>query len=132
MAQQIMKNEPSLGDLFSELASETGTLIRQEVALAQVEMTQKAVKAGKNIGYLVVGGAVAYAALLAIIAALIIILANVIPWWAAALLVGVIIAAAAAVIIMSALNSLKQMQITPRQTVETVKEDAKWLKDQVS
>ncbi|MBA2737221.1 MAG: phage holin family protein, partial [Pyrinomonadaceae bacterium] len=33
--QQVVKEERSLGDLFSELASETGTLVRQEVALAQ-------------------------------------------------------------------------------------------------
>ena len=40
--QQMVKEERSLGELFSELASETGTLVRQEVALAQAEMTKKA------------------------------------------------------------------------------------------
>jgi len=42
MAQQQMqmsKEERSLGELFSELANETGTLVRQEVALAQAEIT---------------------------------------------------------------------------------------------
>ena len=83
--QQIAKEERSLGELFSELASETSTLVRQEVALAQSELTQKAASVGKNVGYLVVGGAVAYAAVLAVIAAIIIGLAYVIPAWAAAL-----------------------------------------------
>jgi len=133
MAQQIMtKEDKSLGDLFSELASETSNLVKQEVALAQVEITQKATKVGKNVGYLVVGGAIGYAALLAFIAALIIGLANVIPAWAAALIVGVIVAIAAGVMIMSALNALKNMNLTPNQTVETIKEDAQWLKDQMS
>ncbi len=132
MAQQIVKEERSLGDLFSELASETSTLVRQEVALAQVELTQKATKVGKNIGYLVVGGAVAYAALLALLTALIIGLGTLIGYGFSALIVGIVVAIAAVILIMSALNTLKNTDITPRQTVETVKEDAKWLKDQVS
>ena len=132
MAQQIVKEERSLGDLFSELASETSTLVRQEVALAQVELTQKATKVGKNIGYLVVGGAVAYAALLALLTALIIGLGTLIGYGFSALIVGIVVAIAAVILIMSALSTLKNTDITPRQTVETVKEDAKWLKDQVS
>ncbi len=133
MAQQIMtKEEKSLGDLFSELASETSNLVKQEVSLAQAEITQKAVKVGKNVGFLVVGGAIGYAALLAFIAALIIGLSYVIPAWAAALIVGIVVALAAAVMIMSALNALKNMGLTPTQTVETLKEDAQWLKDQMS
>ncbi len=133
MAQQVMKEERSLGELFSELASETSTLVKQEVALAQTELTQKATKVGKNVGYLVVGGAIGYAALLAFIAALIIGLGNLLGnHWAAALIVGVVVAIAAAVMIMSALSALKSTEMTPTQTVETIKEDAKWLKDQVS
>ena len=132
MAQQITKDERSLGDLFSELAGETGTLIRQEVALAQVELTEKATKVGRNIGYLVVGGAVAYAALLALLTALIIGLGTIIGYGFSALIIGIVVAVAAAVMIMSALNTLKNTDIMPQQTVETVKEDAKWLKDQMS
>ncbi len=133
MAQEITKEERSLGDLFSELATETSTLVKQEVALVQTELTLKATKVGKNVGYLVVGGAVGYAALLAFIAALIIGLGSLLDnYWAAALIVGVVIAIAAVVMILSAINSLKNMEMTPTQTVETIKEDAQWLKDQVS
>lgn len=132
MAQQIVKEERSLGDLFSELASETSSLVRQEVALAQVELTQKATKVGKNIGYLVVGGAVAYAALLALLAAAIIALGTIVGYGISALIIGIIVAVAAVILIMSALNTLKNTDLAPRQTVETIKEDAQWLKDQVS
>ena len=130
--QQMVKEERSLGDLFSELASETGTLVRQEVALAQVELTKKATSIGKNVGYLVVGGAVAYAAALALMAALIIGLSYFIPAWASALIVGVAVGIAAYVMISSALAALKKTDLAPRETVETLKEDAQWLKNQVS
>ena len=133
MAQQRMaKEDRSLGDLFAELAGETGTLVRQEVALAQTEIVHKATKAGKNVGYLVVGGAVAYAGVLAIIAGLIILLSNVMPAWLSAILIGVAIGAAAYFMISSALAELKKTDPVPRNTVETIKEDAKWLKKEVT
>jgi len=132
IAKEMAKEERSLGDLFSELASETGTLVRQEVALAQAEVTKKATAVGKNVGYLVVGGAVGYAAALTLIAALIIGLSYFIPAWAAALIVGVIIGIAAYIMISSALAALKKTDLAPRETVETLKEDAQWLKNQVS
>ena len=130
--QQLVKEERSLGDLFSELATETSTLVRQEVALAQTELTQKATSVGKNVGFLVVGGAVGYAALLAILAAAIIGLAYFVPAWAAALIVGVVVGIVAFLLISSALKALKETSLTPNQTVETLKEDAEWLKNQVS
>jgi type II secretory pathway component PulF len=81
---------------------------------------------------LVVGGAVGYAALLAVITAVIIGLSSFIPAWAAALIVGAIIGIIAFLLISSALAALKNMNLTPRETVETIKEDAQWLKNQVS
>ena len=79
----------SLGELFSELAQETSTLVRQEVNLAKTEMSQKASSAGKHVGVLAAGGALAYAGLLAILAGIIALLNDVMPLWAAALLVGI-------------------------------------------
>jgi uncharacterized membrane protein YqjE len=125
------KQDRSIGDLFSELVSETGLLIRQEIALAKVELTQKASQVGLNIGFLVLGGAVAYAALLALLAAIIILLANVMPWWGAALVVAVVVGIVAALLISKALTILKKTELAPRQTVETLKEDARWAKQQM-
>ena len=130
--QKMVKEERSLGDLFSELMSETSTLVRQEVALAQVELTNKATKAGKNIGYLVVGGAVGYAALLIVLAAVVMILGNFIPLWASALVVAAIVGVVAFMLISSALAELRKADPVPREAVESIKEDAKWLKDQVT
>ena len=130
--QQMAREERSLGDLFAELAGETGTLVRQEVALAQTEMTHKATRAGKNVGYLVVGGAVAYAAALAITAGIIILLAQFIPAWLSAVLVGLAISGAAYFMISSALAELRKTDPMPRNTIETIKEDAKWLKKEVT
>ena len=125
-----LENKP-LGDLFSDLASEMSNLVRQEVALARVEMGQKAKRVGKNVGYLVVGGAVGYAGLLAVIAAVIILLDRVMPAWGAALLVGVLVAGISWLMIGKAMAALQDTELTPRETVETLKEDAAWMKQQI-
>jgi hypothetical protein len=130
--QQLAREERSLGDLFTELAGEMGTLVRQEVALAQAEVTHKATKAGKNIGSLVIGGAVGYAAALAMIAGIILLVAQFIPAWLSALIVGAAIGAVAYFMISSALEKLRKTDPMPRNTIETLKEDAKWLKKEVS
>lgn len=125
-----MENKP-LGDLFGDLASDMSSLVRQEVALAKLEITQKAKYLGRNVGYLVVGGAVAYAGLLAVIAAIIMLLDNYMPAWGAALLVGVVVALIAWMMIGKAVAALQQADLTPHETVETLKEDATWVKQQI-
>ena len=125
-----MDNRP-LGDLFGDLAADMSNLVRQEVTLAKVEITQKAKYVGRNVGYLVIGGAVAYAALLAIIAAIIMLLAKVVPDWGSALIVGVVVGAIGWMLIGKAMTALQQADLTPRETVETLKEDATWMKEQI-
>jgi hypothetical protein len=129
---QLKNDERSLGDLFSELAAETGTLVRQEVALAQAELTVKATSVGKNVGFLAVGGAIAYAGVLAILAGIILGLSLLIPAWIAAIMVGLVVGAVAFFLISSALEELKKTNLKPEETVESIKEDAQWLKNQVS
>ena len=126
------RDDRSLGELFSELAQETSSLMRQEVTLAKTEMTQKASTAGRHIGILAAGGAVAYAGLLAILAGIIALLNNVMPLWLSALLVGIVVAVVGYLLVRRALDALKREDFAPRETIETLKEDQRWAKDQTS
>ena len=124
-------DDRSLGELFSELTRETTTLVRQEVELAKAEMTQKASSVGKDIGYLVAGGAVAYAGFLALLAAVILGLGQLgVTWWLSALIVGAVVAAIGGFLVMSGMKNLKQEDMAPRATLDTLKEDAQWAKEQ--
>lgn len=121
----------SLGELFSALATDTSTLVRQEVELAKTELTQKATRVGKDIGFLLAGGAVAYAGFLAILAAIAIGLGQLgVPWWLAALLVGLVVAGIGGFLVMRGLSALRQETPLPERTVETLKEDVEWAKAQ--
>ena len=123
-------DDRSLGELFSELSQETTTLIRQEVNLAKTEMSQKASRVGKDVGFMAAGGAVADAGLLAIVAGVIALLGLVIPLWLSALLVGLVVAAIGYFLVRRGLDALKQEDLAPRETIETLKEDKEWAKDQ--
>jgi hypothetical protein len=129
---QERKEDRSLGELFGELAADMGTLVRKEVELARTEMTQKASRVGKDVGFLAVGGAVAYAGLLAIVAAIIIGLATLgLQWWLAALIVGLVVAGIGYFLVQKGLDALKREDIAPRQTIETLQEDKEWAKEQL-
>lgn len=125
-------SERPLGELFADLANETSTLVRNEVALAKVELTDKATTVGKNVASLFVGGAVAYAALLAVCAAIILALATVMPAWLSALIVGIVVGIVGWMLISKAVTALRRTDLTPRETVDSLKEDAQWVKDQIS
>ncbi len=124
------KDDRSLGELFSELAQDTSTLVRKEVQLAKTEIGQKASRVGKDVGSLAAGGAVAYAGLLAIIAGIIVLVGQVIPMWLSALLVGLVVAGVGYFLLRRGLEALKREDLAPRQTIETLKEDGQWAKDQ--
>ena len=131
MAQ--VRDERSLGDLFSDLSRETTTLVRQEVQLAKAELTQSATEAARGIGMLVAGGAVAYAGLLFVLLAIVFGLIES-GWdaWLSALVVGVVVVAIGAILVLRARESLKPANLAPQKTVETLKEDAAWAKEQIT
>jgi general stress protein CsbA len=126
------QEEKSLGELFGDLSREVSTLVRQEATLARTEISQKVSRVGKDMGMVAAGGAVAYAGLLAIVATVIILLANAgLDWWASTLLVGVVVAGIGGFLVQRGLQALKNEDLAPRQTVETIKEDTQWARRQV-
>lgn len=126
-----LKEERSLGELFTQLLQETSTLMRQEVQLARVEMSQKASDMVKDATLLIIGGAVAYAGLLAIVFALIAGLSLFMAAWLAALLVGVVIAAIGYLMIQKGMHDLKHVNPAPEKTIESIKEDTRWVQQQM-
>lgn len=116
----------SLGELFSDLARETGTLVRQEVQLAKTEMTVKAKEAGKDAAMIGAGAYVGHIAVLALVAGVILALGQLIPVWLSALFVGAVLGIAAYVLVQKGRERLKNVSPVPHETVQTLKEDKQW------
>ncbi len=125
---QTAKDDRSLGELFTDLAGQTGALVREEVSLARAELTAKATQAGKDVVTLAIGGAVAYAGALAILAGVILALATFLPAWLAALIVGVIVGAAGITLLQRGRAALAHLDVAPRQTMATLAADSDALK----
>jgi hypothetical protein len=124
-------DDRSLGELFSELSRETTTLVRQEVDLAKTELTHKASEVGKDVGFLAAGGMVLYAGFLTLVAMLVIALAQLgVTWWLSALIVGVVVLLVGAMLVRTGLAALREEGMVPKQTIETLQEDAQWAKNQ--
>ena len=126
------RDDRSLSDLFAELARETSTLVRQEVQLAGSEMSQRASQLGKPIASLAIAGAIAYAGVLALVAGIILLLGEAgLPWWLAALLVGLALVGGGYFLVQRASATLKKADLVPHRTIETLREDGAWAKEQI-
>jgi len=122
-------HDKPVGELLKQLASETSTLVHQELELAKAEMNEKGRKAGPGIGMIGAAGGVAVLALGALTAFLILALDGVMPNWLAALIVTAVYAGVAAVLYVRGKHKVEDAgSPAPRQTIETLKEDVAWAK----
>jgi membrane protein len=131
MAMESPREERTLGEMFAELSRDTRTLLQQEITLAKTELKEKTAALGKSAGLVAAGGFIAYGGLLAIVAAVVLTLIEMgLPAWAGALVGGIVIAAIGYFLVRSGLSRLSTQELKPRETIETLKEDAQWLRTQ--
>jgi nitrate/nitrite transporter NarK len=121
--------EASIGQLIAEISDDLSNLFRQEVELAKAEVRQEATKAGKAAGMLGAAGFAGYMTVLLLSLAVVYALSNVMDTGWAALIVAVVWAIVGAALYANGRRKLRAVSPVPRQTVETVKEDAQWLKN---
>ncbi len=93
-------------------------------------MSHKMGRGIKDISFLAIGAAVLYTGLLAIIAAAVSLLATAMPIWISALIIGVFVLGIGYFLVRKGLTELKSTDLTPRETLSTLKGDKEWLKKQ--
>jgi MFS family permease len=122
--------EASTGDLVKHLSEQVSRLIRDELKLAEYEMTAKAKRAGRGAGMFGGSGLLALYGIGCLLAAAIVGLAGVLPAWAAALIVGgvlLIIAGIAALLGKSQFGHAAPA--IPEQTVQSIRADVEEIKE---
>ncbi len=124
--------ERSLGELIGDLGQDVSSLVRQEIELGREEISAEVSKATKA------GAAFGAAAVIALLAAIALVLAagwalaEVMPTGLAFFIVAVVLGIVAAVLAMRGREQVRAIDPKPEQTIETLKEDAQWLKEQRS
>jgi len=130
-AVEPLQPDKSIGELFGELTADLGRLFRQEVQLAKTEASEEVQRVGKGAGMLAGAGLGATLALM--------MLSFAVAWWldkamdrgAAFILVALIWIVVAAVLARVGKQRLASAKPLP-QTVDTLKEDVRWVKAQTS
>ena len=118
-----------LGELVQDLSRQTSTLIRQEMRLAQAELTEKGRHAGKGAGMFGGAGLVALYGVGALVAAAILGLATVLEPWIAAAAIGVLLLVIAGILALTGKKELDEVgPPKPEQAMESVQRDVETVK----
>jgi Putative Actinobacterial Holin-X, holin superfamily III len=130
--------------LFRDLTQQATTLAHQEIELvrlefgenverAKAEMAEKGKTAGMAVAALIAAGVAALLALGALTATLILVLDDAMPTWTAALVVTAMWGVVAIPLALFGRRKIGEIgPPVPERTIEEVKEDVTWLKNQMS
>ncbi|MFE5908947.1 phage holin family protein [Streptomyces wedmorensis] len=122
--------EEPVGDLVSRASRQISELVREEIRLAQAEMTRKGRRLGVGGGLFGGAGLVGFLAAQALVGGLIAALALLLPVWASALVIAALLAAVAAVTAVAGKKQIARAGApVPEQTIDSVKADMAEIKE---
>ena len=122
--------QPSMASLVSGIINDAQQLIRQEVTLARREMQEELNKA--KAAAISFGVAIPFVVFGALMLCFMVerLLELALPGWASFAIVGVVLILVSVVLFLMAKNKVNKISLVPRQTVETMKENVQWIKNQ--
>jgi nitrate/nitrite transporter NarK len=126
--QAGQQEQPGIGELISDVTTDLSRLFRQEVELAKAEMKVEAKKAGKASGMYAAAGVAGLMVIILLSFAIVYALDAIMPQGWAALIVAAVWAIAGAVLFSKGKKLMAAVDPKPQQTMETLKEDAEWLR----
>jgi Putative Actinobacterial Holin-X, holin superfamily III len=125
------RTEPTLAELVSDLANDAKQLLRQELALAKYEIREEirqtkiaVISLGVGIGLAAIGGLLLIVMLVHVLNAF-----AGLPLWSCYAIVGGVCAIVGAIFIYRGKYQIAQIDMIPQQTVETMKENVRWIKE---
>jgi len=122
--EQQANDNKAVGELVQDLSQQTAALVRKELQLAQIELTEKGKRAGIGAGLFGTAGVIALYAVGVFIAAAVMGLATVIEPWVAAVIVGVVMLAAAGIASLMGKKQVEQaVPPAPEQAIQSTKRD---------
>ena len=127
-----LDGDQSLGSLFSQLANDSTTLIRQEIALAKAEVRQSVRETANGAAKLGIAAALATVGALVLTAFLVLLLGDLLDnYWLSALIVGMAFLIVGGLLAMTGMRKLKGVQLAPETTLATLKEDKAWAQSEL-
>ena len=129
-AGKAATQDRSTGELVRLLTEQVSALVRDELRLAQLEMTRKGKDAGSGIGMMGGGGLIALYGVACLIACVVIAISHAIAAWLAALIVGVaLLVIAAGVAAAGRSRTRRASPAMPTEAVDSIKTDVEEIKE---
>jgi uncharacterized membrane protein len=125
------QSQRSVSDVLQDIVGNLQQIIRDEFRLAGAEVEGKAHRAARPASILAAGSVLGLYGFGFLLLAAVYGLSLVIAPWLAALLIGAVLAIVAAVLISSGRNRLRQIDPMPEKTVQSMKENVQWTKEQI-
>ncbi len=123
-------SERSTGELIKLMSEQVSTLVRDELKLAQLEMTRMGKQAGIGAGMMGGGGVISLYGLGCLIACAIIALSRVLAPWLSALIIGTALLVVAGIVTLMGRAKLRQATPpVPEETVQSIKADVDEIKE---
>jgi Putative Actinobacterial Holin-X, holin superfamily III len=125
-------SDASLGGLVGQLTTDLGALLRDEVQLAKVELKEDVTHAAKVGGMFGAAGFAGYLTVVLLSFAAAWGLAEAVPIGVAFLIVGIVWGVVGAVLFAAGRARMRDLDMKPEQTIETMQENVQWAKQQKS
>jgi hypothetical protein len=122
----------SISQLLSQLANNSANLVRDEIALARQEINERVKALSLRLIVITAGVITALFGIAALIEAAVIGLGRYLGPAVSSLIIGVVLLAAGVIAALVAVNGIKNASLKPVHTIETLEEDKKWLKEQLT
>lgn len=127
-----LNGDASVAELVKRVSTDVNTLVRDEIALAKIEVTNKGKQAGLGAGLLGGGGVMAWFGFGALVAAAILGLATVLDGWLSALIVAGGLFLIAGLLALIGRGRLKRgIPPVPEETLASIKADINEVKGSV-
>jgi Putative Actinobacterial Holin-X, holin superfamily III len=126
--------EPGLKEMLVSLYRDMTALFQQEVHFAKEEISNSLFRLKKGMVFLAIGAAIGYSGLLVLLASAVIALAGLefLSLWLSALMVGLAVALIGLLFLLKGMKHVRPESLKPHRTIEVVKEDVTWMKNQMS
>ena len=121
-----------LGSLITGVIKDLQDLVRAEIRLAKTEVKEDATAAGKGIAFIAAGAFIGLVGFIFLMLAATYLLGRYVRDWVAAGIVAVALLLLAAILALSGRSKLRAGSLKPEQTIETLKEDQAWAKQQIN
>jgi membrane protein len=126
-----LQTQRSVSDVLQDIIGNLQQIVRDEFRLAKVEVEDKAHRAARPASILAAGAVLGLYGLGFLLLAAVYGLSLVIAPWLAALLVGAVLAIVAAILVSSGRTRLNEIDPVPEKTVQSMKENVQWTKEQI-